>query len=46
MQEELKEIVSKMNKFSEKYKCELELEIYESRYEKEQNRRRYKFNYK
>ena len=32
MQEELKEIVTKMNKFSEKYKCELELETYESRY--------------
>lgn len=32
MQEELKEIVSRMNKFSKKYKCELELETYESRY--------------
>lgn len=32
MHKELKEIVSRMNKFSEKYKCELELETYASRY--------------
>lgn len=45
MQEELKEIVSRMNKFSEKYKCELELETYECKYINSDERRYvYKLN--
>ena len=32
MEEELKEIVSRMNEFCEKYECKLDVEIYESMY--------------
>ena len=32
MQEELEEIVIKMNEFSKKYECKLELETYEKMY--------------
>lgn len=32
MEEELKEIAMKMNEFSKKYECKLEVEAYESKY--------------
>ena len=32
MEDELKEIAMKMNEFSKKYECKLEVEAYESKY--------------
>ena len=32
MEDELKEIAMKMNEFSNKYNCKIEMEVYESKY--------------